>query len=232
MRGRAVTCPEIGMEQRQNPARLNFEARETAILAAARTLFADETWELVTIDQIAVKAGIGKGTVYKHVTSKDELYARLAIAIDKDLLEKVEAIAERDPPLVQLAAYIAAFWTLAALPAPESHLADYCGRASFRRRLPVTMRAEWGALEQELRDRLLRILRQGVSEELIEPKPDDLLLFGVQAALTGALRLAWRSGAGAGRPERADELARFIISGLATKQGRKALKKNSSLAAD
>ncbi len=56
------------------PARPLFEERESAILAAARELFQREDWELVTIDEIAAKAQIGKGTVYKHVASKDELH--------------------------------------------------------------------------------------------------------------------------------------------------------------
>ena len=84
-------------------------------------------------------------------------------------------------------------------------------------------------IEQQLRDRLLAILRAGVNAELIEPRPDDLLLFGVQSALHGAVRLAWRSGSGTGRPERTAELTRFILMGILTKQGRKQLKKGLAL---
>jgi AcrR family transcriptional regulator len=217
--------------ERTAPARPLFEERESAILTAARELFQREDWELVTIDEIAAKAQIGKGTVYKHVASKDELYARLAMEIDRRLLARIEAIDDAAPPLDQLAAYIAAFWQLADLPPEERNLMQYCGRVSFRRRLPVPMRANWGMTEQQLRDRLLAILRAGVSADLIEPRPDDLLLFGVQSALHGAVRLAWRSGSGSGRPERAGELIRFILTGIATKQGRKHLKKGLALSA-
>ena len=59
-----------------------FERREQEILSAALELFAGERWESVTVTQIAKQAGIGKGTVYKHFASKDEIYARLALDLN------------------------------------------------------------------------------------------------------------------------------------------------------
>lgn len=44
-----------------------FEQRESAILDAARRLFAEQPWDRVTIAEVATAAGIGKGTVYKQI---------------------------------------------------------------------------------------------------------------------------------------------------------------------
>ena len=53
-----------------------FQRREGEILDAALELFSADDWQSVTIDQIARRAEIGKGTVYLHFASKDEIYAR------------------------------------------------------------------------------------------------------------------------------------------------------------
>ena len=48
-----------------------FQRREEDILKAALALSNRDDWQAVTIEQIAQKAEIGKGTVYKHFPSKD-----------------------------------------------------------------------------------------------------------------------------------------------------------------
>ena len=62
-----------------------FSLREAEILEAARVLFAIGDWEAVTVADIAQRAEIGKGTVYKHFASKEELYARIALDFGLDL---------------------------------------------------------------------------------------------------------------------------------------------------
>ena len=61
-----------------------FQRRELEILEAARELFEKQDWLTVTIQQISDQAEIGKGTVYKHFATKDEIYARLLL---EDLTE-------------------------------------------------------------------------------------------------------------------------------------------------
>ena len=79
-----------------------FERREQDILSAALELFAGERWESVTVTQIARQAGIGKGTVYKHFASKDEIYARLALDFFNGLLERSRQIPLGDDPEVNM----------------------------------------------------------------------------------------------------------------------------------
>ena len=53
------------------------EARRDAILAAALTLFLDDTRRLPSVAAIAAKAGLAKGTVYLYFATKEEIFAGL-----------------------------------------------------------------------------------------------------------------------------------------------------------
>ena len=50
-----------------------FRRREQEILDTALQLFLDQGEDSVTVEMIADAVGIGKGTIYKHFKSKDEL---------------------------------------------------------------------------------------------------------------------------------------------------------------
>lgn len=203
-----------------------FARREGEILQAALSLFNGDDWEQVTIDKIAAKAEIGKGTVYKHFVSKDEIYARLAIRQDQDLLATLLDVDKTVPVLDQLKTFITHYWSQTDLDTAARNLAQFCSREAFRNRLSIVTRSEWGGIEQSIRGRFIKILQQGMSEEIFRALPEDLLLQGPFATLHGAVRLSWRNGAGAGRPERLEELIHYIVLGIATKQGRKLFKKS------
>lgn len=204
-----------------------FARRESEILQAALSLFDGDDWEQVTIDKIAAKAEIGKGTVYKHFVSKDEIYARLAIRQDQDLLALLLDIDVTLPTLDQLGAFITRYWSQTDLDTAGRNLAQFCSREAFRNRLSIVTRAEWSGIEQSIRGRFIKILQQGMGEEIFRALPEDLLLLGAFATLHGAVRLSWRHRAGVGRPERLDELIHYIVLGIATKPGRKLFKKGT-----
>lgn len=76
--------------------------RENRILDAAGELLLAHGYRRVTVDDVARRAGVGKGTVYLHWSSKLELFAtvlvRDATALTVDLLAALRA----DPAEVQL----------------------------------------------------------------------------------------------------------------------------------
>ncbi|MGN6516372.1 MAG: TetR/AcrR family transcriptional regulator [Rhizomicrobium sp.] len=47
------------------------------ILAAARKLFASDSFDATSIDDIAAKAGVAKGAVYHHFSSKEAIFTRV-----------------------------------------------------------------------------------------------------------------------------------------------------------
>jgi len=62
-----------------------------AILASARTLFAERGFEATSIDDIALAAGVAKGAVYHHFPSKEAIFV--------DVLDGVQkAVAATEPP--------------------------------------------------------------------------------------------------------------------------------------
>lgn len=55
----------------------------------------------MTVDEVAADAGIGKGTIYLHFPSKEELVLSHVDRIVERLLERLEEIASKDGPAPQ-----------------------------------------------------------------------------------------------------------------------------------
>ncbi|MGL6159265.1 MULTISPECIES: TetR/AcrR family transcriptional regulator [unclassified Microbulbifer] len=68
-----------------------FRAREQRILDAALELLLEHGEEKVTVEQIAERVDIGKGTIYKHFISKTEIYMRLLMDYEKSLTERLKS---------------------------------------------------------------------------------------------------------------------------------------------
>lgn len=68
-----------------------FKNREQKILDAALELLVEHGEETVTVEQIANHVDIGKGTIYKHFTSKVEIYMRLLFDYERGLQERLRA---------------------------------------------------------------------------------------------------------------------------------------------
>ncbi|OUS29353.1 TetR family transcriptional regulator [Gammaproteobacteria bacterium 45_16_T64] len=64
-----------------------FRRREEDILLRAQELFIAQGEEKVTVEMIADAVGIGKGTIYKHFETKDEIYLRLMIRYEEELAQ-------------------------------------------------------------------------------------------------------------------------------------------------
>ncbi|MFE9406546.1 TetR/AcrR family transcriptional regulator [Streptomyces sp. NPDC006530] len=60
------------------------ERSRQAILAATRALVAEETYEKVTIEAIAARAGVGKQTIYRRWPSKSAVVFAALLALSED----------------------------------------------------------------------------------------------------------------------------------------------------
>ena len=70
-----------------------FKAREQAILDATEHLLLDSGDEAITIEMIAERVGIAKGTIYKHFETKNEVYLLLMIRYEEvlaDLFRRID----------------------------------------------------------------------------------------------------------------------------------------------
>lgn len=61
------------------------------ILDSAAELFADRAFDSVLIDEVAARAGVGKGSVYRQFRSKEELYAAVVIIGFSELQREIRA---------------------------------------------------------------------------------------------------------------------------------------------
>jgi AcrR family transcriptional regulator len=73
-----VSLTETAKSERELRKRQAFTGREQDILSVSESLMAEKGIRKVSVDRIAARAGIGKGTIYKHFDSKRDLLIALA----------------------------------------------------------------------------------------------------------------------------------------------------------
>jgi AcrR family transcriptional regulator len=97
-----------------NQRRRGAAARE-AILAAARSLIAEEGFGGAQMSLIALRARVGVGSIYKHFESREELFAEIYSDVAAREFEYVEAAAAaaREGATARIAAAVATFCTRA-----------------------------------------------------------------------------------------------------------------------
>ena len=69
---------ESAKSERELRKRQAFFGREQDILSVSESLMADKGVRKVSVDRIAARTGIGKGTIYKHFDSKRDLLIAIA----------------------------------------------------------------------------------------------------------------------------------------------------------
>ncbi len=166
-----------------------FRRREDDILAAALALFNRDDWQSVTIEQIARKAEIGKGTIYKHFATKDEIYARLVIDFHRRMIADLRAVDRGRAPLKVIGAFMDVFWNAHARAPEYRRLIRYCRREDFRRVIGRESSRELESIDAEAMEILVPVLERGIREGSIVRGPVESLLLGLHASMIGLLEL-------------------------------------------
>jgi AcrR family transcriptional regulator len=78
------------------------ESKRNNILRAARKLFFDRGFKSVTVDSIAAKAGVSKGSIYLYFDSKEEIYAQVLVNDNIEHNKEIKYFAEKDEPAAEL----------------------------------------------------------------------------------------------------------------------------------
>ena len=78
------------------------ENKRNNILKAARKLFFDRGFKAVTVDSIAAKAGVSKGSIYLYFDSKEEIYAQVLIADNIEGHKNLLYFDSKDSPAEEL----------------------------------------------------------------------------------------------------------------------------------
>ncbi len=71
------------------------------ILAAAREIFGEKGYHTATSEEIAKRAGVGKGTIYQYFDSKQEIFTEMHMLYLKHYSENVTALIHEDESFEQ-----------------------------------------------------------------------------------------------------------------------------------
>jgi AcrR family transcriptional regulator len=75
------------------------QARREAILAAALDEFTERGFASTRMDDVARRAGVGKGTIYLHFKDKEALFQQLVITMLGPIVAQVQGLPDKDVPV-------------------------------------------------------------------------------------------------------------------------------------
>ena len=170
-----------------------FQLRETEIVTAAIELFRKHDLASVTIEQIAIRTDIGKGTIYKHFKSKDEIYARILIDLNSMLRSEIATVDTNMSFHPRLDKIIETIWRhdmqdSQLLRRLNQHLTS----GDFRQNLGEKMTLAFDAMQQEDSQFYLTLLADAQERNEIINEPLDTLLFTAISAVDGAILHFWQ----------------------------------------
>jgi AcrR family transcriptional regulator len=146
--------PEPSAEPSRPPeAKLRADARRNRekVLCAARETFAESGYD-VPLDEIAARAGVGAGTVYRHFPSKEALFEAVTRARVEDLIADAQQRAAAAEPG----------------PAFFGFLLRLADEAAAKRDLPQAI-AVPGTVQDEMRSSLGLLLRNAQDAGAVRP---------------------------------------------------------------
>jgi AcrR family transcriptional regulator len=177
----------------ERPPRADARRNREKVLRAAQDAFATSGYG-VPLDEIAARAGVGPGTVYRHFPSKEELFEAVVTARVRDLIEDArDRSGDADPGR--------AFF---------GFLGRIRQEAAAKRDLPEAI-AITGSLQDDLHAAIDVLLRRAQRAGAVRPEittPDIIVL------LKGLLRSINDAPSGAAGPALADRLLTVVADGL------------------
>ena len=135
--------------------RADAQRNRESILTAADEAFAEEGLS-VSVDEIARRAGVGAGTLYRHFPTKEALFQAVLVAHFDEIALLARELAERDDPSEALFEFMT---RLGAEAASKKNLVDALAGAGVD--LHQTAPESKRAVEEAFRQLLLRAQADG-----------------------------------------------------------------------
>jgi AcrR family transcriptional regulator len=153
--------------QNAPPLRADARRNRELILAAADAAFADEGLG-VPVDEIARRAGVGAGTLYRHFPTKEALFQAVLIAHIDRLARYGQELASRDQPDEALFEFVGRLATEAS---SKRNLVDALSGAGYD--IKATSSQSKAALEEVFQLLLSRAQSAGLVRN--DVRPADLM---------------------------------------------------------
>jgi AcrR family transcriptional regulator len=169
------------------PLRADARRNRERVLTAAQVVFAEHGHD-AQMDDVAKRAGVGVGTVYRHFPTKEALIEALAVDRFEKILAVGKAALERDDPWEALTE---AVWQGAALTASDRSFTEIVGEMQG----PMPLAEE---LQREMNDTYGELMRRAQASGDLRPDLvlDDIPMFmcgiGLGARKTHSCPDAWR----------------------------------------
>ena len=177
----------------ERPLRADAQRNREKVLRAARDAFAACGYG-VPLDEIAARAGVGPGTVYRHFPSKEELFEAVVATRVQDLIDDARSRAD-------------------AADAGRAFF-GFLGRigqeAAAKRDLPDAI-AVAGSLRDDLHVALEQLLRHAQQAGAVRA---DITASDLSVLLKGLLRSINDQSPGAADPDLGDRLLAVVTDGL------------------
>jgi len=153
-------------------------------MRAAEGLFTSRRFHEITLDDVAREAGVGKGTIYRYFTNKDDLFFQTAMNGFDELCDLLESAAPGDGPfakqLLSACKQIGTFFRkrrpLFRMMQNEESRMHWC-RGELRR--------QWTSHRKRMASAVANIIRRGIEKGAVREDIPAEFLAGI---LLGMLR--------------------------------------------
>jgi AcrR family transcriptional regulator len=169
------------------PLRADARRNRERVISAAAVVFAEHGHD-AQMDDVAKRAGVGVGTVYRHFPTKEALIEALAVDRFEKILAAGKAALERDDPWEALTE---ALWAGAELTASDRSFTEIVGEMQGPMALPEE-------LQREKNDTYGELIRRAQASGDLRPDMvlDDIPMvmcgIGLGARKTHSCPDAWR----------------------------------------
>jgi AcrR family transcriptional regulator len=159
------------------PMRADARRNRSRLLEAAGAAFAEEGLG-VPVDEIARRAGVGTGTLYRHFPTKEALFEAVLLAHIEELLEKARSLADSDRPGSALFEFLG---YLAQAGASKRNLVDALAGAG------VDIKVSLAVPKQQLDESMQVLLERAQDAGEVRP---DIILADLVGLVMGACMFA------------------------------------------
>ena len=184
------------MAQPDRPLRADAARNRARVLEVAYDIFAAEGLS-VPIDEIARRAGVGAGTVYRHFPTKEDLYRAVVADRIEYLIDSGHALLRGDDPAEALFAFLRSM--VLQWGAADQGLVEALAGVG------IDIASAMPDVEADFLDMLADLLRAGQKAGTVRP---DVGVRDVKALLTGAGTMQ------AAYPDAAERATEVLLDGL------------------
>jgi len=194
----------------------DFKRREEEILKATLDLVTRMNWRDVTIDDIAERAEIGKGTFYKHFISKDEACMRIVMGHSAQLLEKLQGVESTGNYEQKVRNVLRVVWAHHKDCSELAPLQDYCNASPEKLQLSEETALAFSRTKEGINQFLFALVNEGIELGIIPGRPVEFPLYAGWALMEGAIRLIRETDLLSGISEEKflDYLIDFMLKGF------------------